>query len=285
MSSTQYHVFATVFTTGYTLVTFSFTDFADANTAPFTYLADTPLGSGYRAAPQVFYFAPQQLWYLVYQNGNAAYSTNPDINDPTGWSAPTNFFTQQPSIITENIGDGFWVDMWVVCDDSTCHLFSSDDNGQLYRSSTPLADFPDGFGDGSNTVIALSDSNRFNLFEASNVYKISEDTYLLIVEAIGSAGRFFRSWTSSALDGEWTPLADTEANPFAGLQNVEFPEGAWTQSISHGEAVREDVDQNMNLSPCGLRYLYQGLDPNGDTGDYDRQPWRLGLLTLSNSVC
>jgi hypothetical protein len=270
------------------LVTFSFSDFSQANNAQFVYLADTAVGRGYKAAPQVFYFAPQRLWYLVYQNGNAAYSTNPDINNPYGWSAPKNFFTQTPSIITQNIGRGNWVDMWVICDSSNCHLFSSDDNGHLYRSSTSLSNFPNGYGNGANTVIALSDSNIYNLWEAANVYTIGSNKYLLIVEAIGSQGRFFRSWTATTLTGpwnSWTPLASWETNPFAGYYNVQFPSGAWTKSISHGEAVRTSVDQTMTLSPCNLRYFYQGLNPNANGGNYDTQPWRLGLLTQTNSQC
>lgn len=129
----KYHVFAsTAQQSGYNLVYFSFTDFSQANNAQFYYLDQTPIGTGYRAAPQVFYFAPQGLWYLVYQNGNAAYSTNSDISNPSGWSSPRTFYSSQPQIITQNIGNGYWVDMWVICDSSTCYLFSSDDNGHLY---------------------------------------------------------------------------------------------------------------------------------------------------------
>ncbi|KAH9132095.1 hypothetical protein LEN26_007518 [Aphanomyces euteiches] len=91
-----YHVFAsTAQASGYNLVYFSFTDFAQANQATFYYLDKTPVGAGYRAAPEVFFFAPQNLWYLVYQNGNAAYSTNKDISNPNGWSAPKNFYSGQ----------------------------------------------------------------------------------------------------------------------------------------------------------------------------------------------
>ncbi|CAK4077204.1 unnamed protein product [Aphanomyces euteiches] len=80
-----YHVFAsTAQASGYNLVYFSFTDFAQANQANFYYLDKTPVGAGYRATPEVFFFAPQNLWYLVYQNGNAAYSTNKDISNPNG---------------------------------------------------------------------------------------------------------------------------------------------------------------------------------------------------------
>ncbi|KAH8426499.1 uncharacterized protein LDX57_004234 [Aspergillus melleus] len=279
----KYHVFAsTAKASGYNLVYLSFSDFSQAASAEFHYLDQTPIGTGYRAAPQVFYFEPQQLWYLVYQNGNAAYSTNADIDNPAGWSAPKNFYSSMPSIIEQNIGDGNWVDMWVICDASNCHLFSSDDNGHLYRSQTSVANFPNGMG---NTVIALQDSDRYALFEAANVYSTGDGKYLLLIEAIGSDGaRYFRSWTSPSLDGSWTGLADTEANPFARSNNVKFDGNAWTKSISHGEMVRSQVDQTMTISPCNLRYLYQGMDPNA-SGDYNALPWKLGLLTQTNSAC
>lgn len=281
-----YHVFAsTAKEAGYNLVYISFTDFDQTDAADFHYLDTTPIGSGYRAAPQVFFFAPQNLWYLVFQDGNAAYSTNADISDPAGWSTPQHFFSSVPSIITDNIGDGYWVDMWVICDDASCHLYSSDDNGQLYRAETSLDSFPDGMDD--TTVIAMQDSNPDKLFEAANVYKVEDsDQYLLIVEAIGNSGsRYFRSWTSTNLaSDEWTPLADTEDNPFAGQSNVAFSGTAWTESISHGEVVRTQVDQTLTISPCNLRYLYQGVDPAADD-DYDSLPWKLGLLSQTSSSC
>ncbi|GIH65345.1 non-reducing end alpha-L-arabinofuranosidase family hydrolase [Microbispora siamensis] len=280
----KYHVFAsTAQASGYNLVYLSFSDWSQAGSATHYYLDRTPIGSGYRAAPEVFYFAPQKLWYLVYQTGNASYSTNPDIGNPNGWSAPKNFYSGMPDIIRQNIGNGYWVDMWVICDNANCYLFSSDDNGHLYRSQTTLANFPNGFG---NTVIALQDSNRNNVFEASNVYKVQGDNrYLLIVEAIGSSGRrYFRSWTSNSIAGSWTPLAASESSPFAGSSNVTFPGGAWTNDISHGEMVRTQVDQTLTISPCKMQYLYQGRDPNSG-GDYNSLPWRLGLLTQTNSTC
>ncbi|KAF2233692.1 glycoside hydrolase family 62 protein [Viridothelium virens] len=277
-----YHVFAsTAKESGYGLVYFNFTDFSQANNAKFNYLDQTAIGSGYRAAPEIFYFEPQSIWYLIFQNGNAAYSTNQNIGDPAGWSAPTNFYNGTPSIITQNIGSGYWVDMWVICDSSSCYLFSSDDNGHLYRSQTPLSSFPNGMTD---PVIALADS-QYALYEASNVYNVGNGQYLLIVEAIGSDGnRYFRSWTSNSPSGTWTGLADTEANPFARSNNVAFNGTAWTKSISHGEVVRTSTDQTLTISPCNLRYFYQGLSPNA-TGDYNALPWRLGLLTQTNSNC
>ena len=281
----KYHVFASVAdSSGYSMVYLNFTDWSQADSATQYYLDQSPIGQGYRAAPQVFYFEPQKLWYLVYQTGsNASYSTNADISNPNGWSAPKGFYSSMPTVISQNIGNGYWVDMWVICDSANCYLFSSDDNGQLYRSQTTLSQFPNGM---TNTVIAAQDANRNNLFEASNIYKVQgKNQYLLLVEAIGSDGRrYFRSWTSGSIDGSWTALAASESNPFAGAGNVTFPAGAWTKDISHGEMIRTGYDQTLTISPCKMQYLYQGRDPNSNT-DYNSLPWRLGLLTQSNSTC
>ncbi|MGW3037946.1 non-reducing end alpha-L-arabinofuranosidase family hydrolase [Streptomyces sp. NPDC001178] len=280
----KYHVFASVASaSGYSLVYLNFSDWSQAGSATHHYLDRTAIGTGYRAAPQVFYYAPQRLWYLVYQTGNASYSTNPDISNPNGWSAPRNFYSSMPDIIRQNIGGGYWVDMWVICDSANCYLFSSDDNGHLYRSQTTVGQFPNGF---TNTVIAAQDSNKYALFEASNVYKVQgSNQYLLLVEAVGSDGRrYFRSWTASSLAGSWSPLAASESNPFARSSNVAFPAGAWSRDISHGEMIRAGYDQTLTIPACKLQYLYQGKDPNAG-GDYNSLPWRLALLTQTNSTC
>ncbi|WP_128436087.1 non-reducing end alpha-L-arabinofuranosidase family hydrolase [Streptomyces cyaneus] len=279
----KYHVFASVASSsGYNLAYLNFSDWSQAGSATHHYLDRSAIGRGYRAAPQVFYYAPQRLWYLVYQTGNASYSTNPDISNPNGWSAPRHFYSSMPDIIKQNIGNGHWVDMWVICDSANCYLFSSDDNGHLYRSQTTVGQFPNGF---TNTVIAAQDS-KYALFEASNVYKVQgSNQYLLLVEAIGSDGRrYFRSWTTSSLAGSWTPLAASESNPFARANNVTFPSGSWTRDISHGEMIRAGYDQTLTIPSCRLQYVYQGMNPNAG-GDYNLLPWRLGLLTQTNSTC
>lgn len=49
-----YHVFAsTAKAEGYNLVYFNFTDFSQAQEAPFYYLDQSAIGTGYRAAPEV----------------------------------------------------------------------------------------------------------------------------------------------------------------------------------------------------------------------------------------
>jgi endo-1,4-beta-xylanase len=244
----------------------------------------TAIGSGYKTAPQVFYFAPQKLWYLVYQTGsNAGYSTNPDITNPTGWSATKFFYSGMPSIISQNIGSGFWVDMWVICDSANCYLFSMDDNGHLYRSQASLANFPNGM---CQPVIAASNPTPGNFFEADNVYSVAgQNEYLLIVEAIGSSGhRYFTAYTSNTINGSWAPLAASQGNPFLAVANATFSGTAWTQDFSSGEMIRVGYDQALTVSPCNIQYLYQGKDPNA-TGSYNSLPWRLGLATQANSTC
>ncbi|MER5900006.1 non-reducing end alpha-L-arabinofuranosidase family hydrolase [Streptomyces mirabilis] len=268
---------------GWGLVQFNFDDWSQAASAPQTYLDTSPMGPGYRAAPQVFYFAPQNLWYMVYQTGPPTYSTSTNPADPHSWSAPRTLISQAPPIVTQNKGNGTWIDFWVICDTANCHLFFSDDNGHIYRAQTSLANFPNGFG---NTQMIMSDTKN-NLFEATNVYTVAgSDQYLLLQEAISntSGRRYFRSFTSSSLTGSWTPLAATENEPFASRNNVTFPGGAWSQDISHGEMVRAGNDQTLTINPCRLQYVYQGMDPNAG-GDYIRLPWRMGLLTQTNSTC
>jgi endo-1,4-beta-xylanase len=267
---------------GYGMEFLHFSSWSQANSATPVYADQTAIGGGYQTAPMLFYFAPQKLWYLIYQTGNnAGYSTNPDITNPSGWAATRYLYSSEPAIVQQN-GSG-WLDFSLICDTANCYLFSMNDNGYLFRSQTSLANFPNGMG---NTVIAASNSNPSAFFEADNVYKVAGTSqYLLDAEGIADDGhRYFTAYTSSALNGSWTPLAATESNPFIKDSNVTFSGTPWTQDFSSGDMIRSGYDQTATISPCKMQFLYQG-DAPGSYSNYNAIPWRLGMVTQTNSTC
>jgi len=188
---------------------------------------------GYFCAPQVFYFRPHGKWYLVYQvvepdrkpGLQPAFSTTEDISDPGSWTPAEPFFPEPPSGVSK------WIDFWVICDDQRAYLFFASLGGRLWRSSTALSDFPHNFGR-CEVVLRHSDES-WRLFEAAHIYRLQgADRYLAVIEAVRRAPpagrRFYVAYTAERLGGGWTPLAASIEQPFASFENVEQPDGHWT---------------------------------------------------------
>ena len=262
-----YHVYATYYDTSYKSMYTSFTDWNSAQAAPHTSMNGTTVGNS--VAPQVFYFRPHNKWYLITQWGGA-YATTDDISKPN-WSAKKKLLQGEPTNA---------LDFWVICNATHCYLYFARDDGVLYVSKTTIGNFPNFSGYSIVMEDHRGNGNQY-LFEAPNVYKLDgQNKYLLMVEAWPSGPRMFRSWTSTSLDGPWTALADTDANPFAGNRNVEWPTGKWANGISHGELIRSGYDERLTVDPCNLEFLYQGEAGPSPDGQYNTIPYKLGLLRL-----
>ena len=238
----------------------TFTDWPQMATA-----TQTPLPYG-GIAPTLIYFKPKNIWVLMYEWGPWAFtyltSTNP--TSATSWQGPYKLY------------DGASIDETVLCTSTTCYLFFANDDGTVHRASMAIGDFPGAF---TNATTIMTDTKE-NLFEAVQVYTVKgANQYLMLVEAMGTAGRYFRSFTATDLGGTWTPLAATESNPFAGKANVTFSGTAWTGDISSGDLVRDNPDETQTIDPCNLQFLYQGVVPN-TISDYNKLPWQPGVLTL-----
>lgn len=250
----------------------TFTDWESAGAAQRQMLTMHP---GFFCAPQVFYFAPHQKWYLICQASDdawepkygASYSTTGDIADPESWSK------LQPLRAKQADGKS-GLDFWIICDDTKAHLFFTTLDGRMWREETSLADFPTGWSD---PVLAI----QGDIFEASHTYRLKGlNRYLTVVEAQGGHGwRYFKAYLADQLDGEWKPIAATKDQTFASMANAQPAGDRWTDCISHGELLRAGTDQRLEVDPADLRFLFQGvLDRDRNGKKYGEIPWRLGML-------
>lgn len=222
-----------------------------------TYMSS--IGENYFCAPQVFYFEPKKLWYLIYQDGThgAAYATTTNIADPRSWSGPKSLG------MSGNMG---W-DYYVICDDSYAYMYNtpSDGSGRLYVRKTSLSNFPTGWGSPS---VALSDT-----FEGANVYKsLADGQYYLTIED-QKDGRYYELWTSRNAGGPWNKLAEK----WAWRGNLSYKADRWTSNVSHGEIIRAGYNQKMEINNIDrVEFLIQGT--NNISGPYQQIIWDLGVI-------
>ena len=146
----------------------------------------------------------------------------------------------------------------------------------MWRAETTLDQFPKGW---SAPQVVLRD----DIFEASHTYRLRGlDLYLTVIEAQAGLRRYYKAYVADRLDGEWKPLAASREKPFASATNVAFTGERWTESISHGELIRAGYDEQLELNPTRLQFLFQGvLDQDMKGKPYGLIPWRLGLLELA----
>jgi hypothetical protein len=270
-----WHVFATVRAkSGKVDIEYlSFADWSKANAASRFVLG---LHDQYYCAPQVFYFTPHRKWYLIYQLAEKTrvppfgpcFSTTTNLADPQSWSSPQPMLTHAPE-------KPKWLDFWVVCDRDKAHLFYTSLDGHLWRRETQKTAFPFGW---SEQQLAL----QGDIFEASHTYRLKgREQYLTLVEAQGNRRRYYKAYLADRLEGPWKGLADTINQPFAAVGNVR-QEPEWTANISHGELLRNGVDELLEVDPERLQFLFQGAsDPEYRGQGYGTIPWRLGLLELT----
>jgi len=270
----RWHLFSTIRSRDRThqIEYITFADWADAGRAEHRILIFHP---GYFCAPQVFYFEPQQRWYLICQASDeawdpkycAAYSTTTDIADPDSWSP-------LKPLGLHRVGDNAGLDFWVICDDENAYAFFTTLDGKLWREETALAQFPAGW---SEPALAIEG----DIFEAAHIYRLKgHDRYLALIEAQNGHGwRYFKAYLADRLSGEWAPLADTADKSFASVANVVQEGERWTDCISHGELLRSGRDQRLEVDTGDLRFVFQGvLDRDRADLPYGQIPWRLGML-------
>ncbi len=256
----KYHVFYTGANQsgGWQMLYTSAATISELKNAPRTYMSK--IGESYFCAPEVFYFEPQKLWYLVYQDGThgAAYATTSNIADPSSWSGPKSFG------MSGNMG---W-DYYVICDDQYAYMYNTPDDGShnLYVRKTTLANFPKGWGSPS---VAIKDT-----FEGSEVYKsLADGKYYLLIEDMKD-GRYYELWSSDSAGGPWTQVAEK----WAWRGNLtKYNSDKWTTNVSHGELIRAGYNQKLEINDINkVDFLIQGT--TNTSGEYQKIIWDLGLI-------
>lgn len=249
-------------------------------------------------APQIFYFAPHKLWYIVAHryapgrrpNLTPIYLTNPDINNVHGWSKTRD-------LIADKGNKDFWIDFWVICDDEKAHLFYADQKGSVLRRACALKDFPGGFAGAeetvSLTVFGEDDAGKWAMFEAEHVYRVkSSGTYFMILECgyykedrkyfADARKRFIIGMAAERLEGPWRRVEETDCEYFGHANSLFNKDGSKSRysQVSHPELIRCGHDQKLEIESLHVEMIFQSFDGSRwpDAYNYNELPWELAVM-------
>ncbi|BDD12415.1 hypothetical protein FUAX_48470 (plasmid) [Fulvitalea axinellae] len=220
----------------------------------------------YGCAPQVFYYRPQKLWYLVFQNRDSnyqpVYSTTENISDPESWSDPL-------PLVEKNRKEK-WIDFWVMADEEKMYMFYTQSQTDVYVKTTSFEEFPNGW---SKEKLAFD-----KVHEAVHIYKAKgKKEYHLIYELKNKNSRSFGLAVAESLEGPWERVE----KDYATGESLSFDgtEKGWTELVSHGEILRSGFDERMEYDSENCRWLIQGMKLKDYTGAYEKLVWSLGVMS------
>jgi hypothetical protein len=224
--------------------------------------------SRYGCAPQIFFFEPQNLWYLIFQNRDSnyqpAFSTTKTISEPESWSKPL-------PLIRKDVPDK-WIDFWIICDEENAFLFYTQEHRAVFVRSTDLNQFPEEWSKAKEVFSGIH--------EAVHIYKvIDQQEYHMIYELNHNGIRSFGLATAQYLTGPWKNVTDH----YATGEQLKYigKKQTWTEMVSHGEVLRAGCNQKMEYQPDGCQWLIQGILLNEANGPYPSLPWKLGIIRKS----
>jgi hypothetical protein len=266
-----WHLFFTArsreeYTTGYV----SAPDLSGLQSAPRHELNMIRGKTRYGCAPQVFFYAPQGLWYLLFQNRDAnyqpAFSTTKTIANPQSWSKPLPLMRKDEQ--------AKWIDFWIICDDTKAHLFYTQAHRGVVVRATSLTEFPHGWGKGQEVLTGVH--------EAVHIYRVKGHTQFHMIYELNRDGvRSFGLATAASLMGPWNKVTDDYATTDQLTCNGQST--VWTDMVSHGEVVRSGYDQHLEYDPEACQWIIQGIRREAVKGPYPSLPWKLGIIRKSET--